>query len=177
MAEKRIRAVVGKIDIKNNGFVQLGTGPFTASDLESVRKSNVIIKKVRANVIDNSLWVEDFLDEIIEKALFPGNKRIVFKEAICEDLKFRKKGNIFKSIVKNELVHLNKPDEIIRQIQEIITMRNDFAHGKVIFERRKMFLKTPKGKVIELDESYFNRANDNFKKASRTLSQILRELK
>ena len=92
-------------------------------------------------------------------------------------MRFRKKGDIFKSIVKNKIVTLNKPDEIIRQIQEIITVRNDFAHGGVFFKRRKMFLETLKGREIELDDAYFNRVNDNFTKAAETLSQILRQLK
>lgn len=71
---------------------------------------------------------------------------------------------------------VDKPDDIVRQVQEIITLRNNFAHGKVIFRRKKICLKTLKGKEIELDESYFNKANENFRKAAKTLSQILREL-
>jgi len=177
MSKKEIRQVVGKIDVKGNGFIHLSQGPFTASDLKSVMKSNIIIRNVRANIINNSLWVEDFLDDIIEKVLFPGKKELVFRDSIYEDLRFRKKGDIFKSIIRNKIVTLDKPEEVIRQIQEIMTIRNDFAHGKVFFRRRKMFLETLKGKEIELNDSYFDRANSNFRKAADTLSHILRELK
>jgi hypothetical protein len=177
MRQKKIRQVVGEIDVKSNGFIQLAKGPFTASDLKSVMKSNVIIRNVRANIINNALWMEDFLDDIIEKVLFPGRKRLVFRDSIYEDLRFRKKGDIFRSIIRNKIVSLDKPDEVIRQIQEIITIRNDFAHGKVFFRRRKMFLETLKGKEIELSDSYFVRANHNFRKARDALSHILRELK
>jgi len=177
MSKKEVTQVVGEIDVKDNGFIQLDEGPFTASDLKSVMKSNIIIKNVRANIIYNALWVEDFLDDIIEKVLFPGKKELVFRDAIYEDLKFRKKGNIFGSIIRNKIVPLDKPDEVIRQIQEIITIRNDFAHGKVFFKRRRMFLKTLKGKEIELNASYLNRVNHNFRKARDSLSHILRELK
>lgn len=177
MRQKKIRQVVGEIDVKGNGFIQLAEGPFTASDLKSVMKSNIIIRNVRANIINNALWVEDFLDDIIEKVLFPGRKELVFRDSIYEDLRFRKKGDIFRSIIRNKIVSLDRPDEVIRQIQEIITIRNDFAHGKVFFRRRKMFLETLKGKEIELNDSYFIRANHNFRKTRGALSHILRELK
>jgi len=171
-----MRKIVGKIDIKEDAFIQLGKGPFTASDLRNITKKNAVITKIRANIINYALWIEDFLDEIIEKVLFPGNKKPVFRQSIYEDLRFRKKGNIFKSIINNKIINLDKPDEIIRQVQEIINIRNDFAHGEVIFNHKKIYLKTLRGKKIELDDSYFNKANDKFEKALTTLNHILTEL-
>jgi len=174
--KKKRNLIVGEIDIKSDGFIQLGGGPFTASDIKSAIKDNAIIRNVRANVIEHALWVEDFLDVIIEKVLFPGKRKLVFEDCIYEDLRFGKKGDVFKSIISNGLVRVDNPDEIIRQVKEIIAIRNDFAHGKVFFRRRKMFLQALRGEEIELGESYLNRANNNFRKATDTLMGILSKL-
>jgi hypothetical protein len=177
LTKRRTIAVVGKIDVKSNGFVQLAEGPFTASDLRNIMKRNTIMRNMRANVINNALWVEGYLDDIIRKVLFTGKREMVFRDSIYEDLGFAKKGDIFKSIVRNEIVHLSKPEEAIRVVREIITIRNSFAHGKVIFRRKKTILQTLKGREIELNDSYPNRVNRNFIKARDLLGGILRDPK
>jgi hypothetical protein len=61
-----MRKIVGKIDVKDDAFIQLGKGPFTASDLRNITKQNAAITKIRTNIINYALWIENFLDEVIE---------------------------------------------------------------------------------------------------------------
>lgn len=176
MGKRRIRAIVGEIDVRAEGFAALTGGPYTSKDLRTVMKNESILNNVRANVIAHALWIEDFLDDIIETVLFPGKNLMVFKDCMYDDLRFRKKSLIFKSILDNKIIKLDNANETIRRIQEIITVRNDFAHGRIFFNRKKMFLRTVKGREVELDDAYFERVNDNLTKATETLSKILEEI-
>jgi len=146
-------------------------------DMEEIAMKEKALREMRGNIITTSLYVEDALDTIIELALFSKEKRPVFRGFLYDKLAFGDKVEIIKDFLKNKIITLDNSDDTIRCIQEIVTIRNDFAHGNIFYEGKKPVLFTKGEKKTELNDGYFDKFNENTMKVLKILEKTIWDLR
>jgi hypothetical protein len=140
------------------------------------------ISKYRGIIISKSILIEVYLDDLLTIALF-GNKITesskLFERFILAStfFTFENKRRTLHRLLKNHpLFKNNDYSAEFKSINKVITIRNSFAHGKIIFRGNRAFLEhiNEHGEIIEdeLTNDYLVEKSKNVRDANLISSTL-----
>ena len=190
LPEFQSRHVSGASIIRVNNQIEMSPEgiPYNLKkpNLTDTFKKNEQFQAIRGQIINDSLFVEEKIDEIISKILFneDSNQTDLFINIILsrEFFNFMNKKKVMKDLLSS-VEPFKKRDyhELYQNIQKVIDERDKFAHGQVSYsgnKGEKIFIQYFKGKIIK--EEITTESRDGFleiiKKCHEYLDKILLEI-
>lgn len=140
------RPWIDALKVTNPKIPPGGEWKLTLEDIHELAKVRDEITKKRGVVLSSSLLIEELLEVMITNIFFSKDIDRVTKEkelfggAVLERefFTFMSKWKVFRELCHHHPA-LNTKDhsDLLRELKEIINIRNRFAHGKVVFKEGK----------------------------------------
>jgi len=149
---------------------------------------------LRGHFLDIIISIEEKISLFLEKTLIPKNleTKRVFTEKILhsKDLTLLKKIKLLKEIIEvKKYLNQNDLDKLYSSLEYVVSERNKWAHGSLIFEQKKknkklkfqayMTYLNNEGKFSEdqLNDTYFNLLNKKLLLINNNLVKVLVKMK
>lgn len=164
-----------------------GKFEITLDDFNEMHRQNEGLLQIRGRIISHAIMIEKLLDNVIA-ALFTSDKtiHIAFKHLMLEKefFTFFNKWRIFENLSLNNYFLDFKDDEyrkrLVTELKDIIDIRNNYAHGDIIFIKKQphlQYMKSDKIKKDKLDNAYFDKLNEKFTFVYNSLTVVLKAIK
>ncbi len=144
-------------------------------------KNREVATENRKKTIDSSLGIEIEMDNIIALYFFSEQKDLMkfFSDVMLKSnfLGFMNKAKVLKYIFERN--NTKQASEINQLLEKVISYRNTFAHGEIIEKSDGTYIRYFKGKRVEkkLDDAYWTKLEEVFKKSVQLLQKIRGEIK
>lgn len=156
-------------------------GSYRAEDLISILKEQKNLSLIRGEIISSSLNTEIRVNEILSRFFFPedDSKRRLFLELFLEKefFTFMQKWKTLRELLNLGKLKIRNGSTkfLLDKIHNIIEIRNNFAHGEIIFFGKLSYLRYLKdGKLIQvrLDKKYLFKLSRLFKRTITLLEYL-----
>lgn len=138
------------------------------------------IKKIRGNIIENALDIEEQLNLIVAYLFVKKGQFTFFNQFILDNIGFSKKWEIIEQYTKPinyELFGFKFDDNLRRDIKRVIEIRNMFAHGSVDFIEADVnipwLVYRGNKKIQKIDDEFIKNTNELFEGTLKKLLPIL----
>ena|SRR3990172_11334022 len=180
-------ATSGASIIRYSGHVEipsLETKKFEFNIAETFQKDERF-QSWRGHIINNSLFVEEKLEDVISKIFVKESMAEHFHSIVIgrEFFTFMSKWKVFKDITDSISPHKEKDyAQLKTNLLEVINVRDKFAHGKVSYsgdKGEKIILNYFKGepKTEEIDERTISTFVELVKKCLEELNKFISEIR
>ncbi len=155
---------------------------------DEVKQAYDIYKSYRADIIDAAIMVEHELDEVLCDCFFKHGCLIKnqFKSMVlhAEFCTFFQKWKILRSCINEktewfETVDFNESDKKIKELKNVISYRNMFAHGDIVVKSSdyscSIYFSEGTRKESEINEKYINQILKEFKTVFMWLIELQRD--
>lgn len=163
------------------------SGAFRAEDLRFIIEEQKNIYEKRGAVISASLSIETRLNDILSGYFFPKNKpkRSIFMEFCLEKehFTFMQKWKLLRTLLRDGHLRLRTEKDLknlLKNLHKIIEVRNNFAHGEIIFFGKPAFMRYVKnGDIVHvgLNKTYFNKLKRLFNQTVVLLGKLCSDSK
>lgn len=177
--ELMLRSVFGDHYVIRKSSKKPGSITIPPEEFDKYEKIAHSIANDRGKILQLGIALENDLEGIIQLAMM-GNavsKTSPFViNSVLNRLSLRNKFDIFRDMTKS-LEPLSKNDykKLLNRIENLINLRNRFAHGDLVFEDEKVFLRYVQGgkrKEDLLTNNYFRRYEKLFRETFDDLQEI-----
>ena len=143
------------------------------------------VEEIRKKVIGGAIAIESLIESLITIALFPEDKgkMRLFSDIVLsrEQFSFMMKWKVLSDLTKANPIFTDSKETIKNlggAIENIITYRNAFAHGTVVFRDKVPHLRYFKGKVIEkeVDDNFLSQIEKDFHKTHELLQELYSDI-
>jgi len=158
---------------------------FEEDTISISQKRTKEISTIRGKIINQMLYIEDFLNKIIASYfskslddLFRFNNIILSKKEVTLSLKWKILGDLMEDY--EYLRKIDNPSLLRREIQELINIRNDLAHGQLKFDinSKKPFIEYYRNgiKREEITQDYLGEFNKKFQNVYEKLFRVYQDI-
>ena len=144
----------------------------TAIDTIEVRNLAGEARRNKLEVLEGALTVENFLSKMISHFFFSQNddKKVTFDEMVINSdwCSFAAKRKLLNHIINKEnLLQGSEKDKFEKGLRKVMSLRNDFAHGKLSSNGNAVWLSYFEGKSHkqELTDQYWSEVESELNSA------------
>jgi len=160
-----------------------GEWKMSVQEIQELQKVRDEITKKRGKVISSALLIEKLLEVMIINTFFNkdvGNltkEKELFGGAMLERefFTFMSKWHVFRELCHSH-PSLKDHSDLLKELKEIVDIRNRFAHGEVIFKEGKnpnlIYFQNGR-KEQPLSDSYFEELRVKFARVHTTMWEVL----